>query len=385
MPKLFMVILVCLTMAVSSLGNAVPPTPPPALSQSMDHFYNGHIEDGYRIINGYIRENPEDPMGYFIRGTGGEWEQKLRNLRGKIDKKIIDDYQAANQLAFQAYSRDPHNVDTLIALGNSYMRLGKKWGDVGKWMRAALISKKSHKHLQKAIEQDPERWDAYFSLGAFHYFAANLPGGAKPFASLLGIKGDRQQGIKEITSGATHPNLLQADAIYLLKYVYRKEDAYDRVFTLLQDLHRRYPDNAEIAYEIAVTYGDLKQPKKGIDYLTAFLNTCDIAERTNATCHDRYRFLSLELMGNFHRDLGNTQAALVAYQQSASITAYPSESNYARLLYRLAETYETLGKTDPAKQTYTDILALKNKDTKPWRTKAQDRLNALTPPTTTTL
>ena len=90
-------------------------------------------------------------------------------------------------------------------------------------------------------------------------------------------------------------------------------------------------------------------------------------------------------MGNFHRDLGNTQAALVAYQQSASITAYPSESNYARLLYRLAETYETLGKTDPAKQTYTDILALKNKDTKPWRTKAQDRLNALTPPTTTTL
>lgn len=346
---------------------AAPPAAPEELQLGLEAAYHAQFDQAYPMLERYITAHPQDPNAYIVRGTVREWEQKLKNW--KDENQIIDDFERANQLAFQAYDRDPKNTDYLVNLGHSYLRLGKKWADEGKYWRAALISKKCRKHLEEAIHQDKERWDAYMPLGAFRYIAANLPSGAKPFASLLGITGNRAQGIEEVTLAATHDHLYQQDAIYLLKYIQRKEGNHAKARQLLEDLHGRYPENAEIAYDLAVAYRDTGQYQKTVDYLSDFIKTC----------HDRYCYLAYALMGQVLALDHRVSDATGAYEQAVGLTqrAKPSAAEIARTHSELGTLYQQQGNTAQARVQYETVLAQSGKGVKKWQEEARKRLAAL--------
>lgn len=369
-------LLLFLSMPIPAFADAPPP--PSELSAAMEAIYQGHFREAYAQVDKYIAANPRDPNGYMVRGNAREWEQKLRNLHGSLDDEIIDDFQKANQLAFQAYDRNPDNVDNIINLGNSYMRLGKKWADVGKFLRAALISKKCYYHIKDALKVDPKRWDAYMSFGAFNYFVANLPSGVKPFASIIGLKGNRQEGIRDIKLAAENPNLYQPDAQYLLKYVYRKEADLQNVAQILQQLHKKYPDNAEISYDIAVSYRERHQDAQALSYLKSFAAACTVAEQKNQTCHNRYRFVAYQMMGNIYKEKKDFTNAISAYKTAAAIIKdSPGISDAARLRYSLGESYEGKNDTVNAIATYREVSQMKDKDAKPWKENAEKKLTEL--------
>lgn len=367
-----------LSMLLALLGAprlyAAAPPIPPELKQGLEAAYAAQLPEAYAAVNRFVLAHPDDPQGYIVRGTVGEWEQKLRNKK-ELAGTIIDDFEKAKQLAFRAFDRDPHNVDALVNLGNSYLRLGKKWGDEGKWWRAALISKKCRRHLEKAVLIDKERWDAYLSLGAFRYVAANLPAPAKPFASLLGIQGDRAQGIREVKRAVENPNLYQLDATYLLKYIYRKEARYGEVVTLLEQFSKNFPNNPEIRYDLAIAYRDAKQPERALGQVEA-LRDCSRKEMHTA-CHERYEYLSDALAGDLCRSVGKADAAIAAYERVLRLPVYSKPERYAEIEYHLGMLYERKKNDARATELYHEILTLSGKNLKPWHDKANARLTLL--------
>ncbi len=348
------------------------------LSRALSAAYGNDFVTAYAAVGRYLEENPDDPEAYLVRGTIGEWEQKLRNLKGDSDRKIMADFERAENLAFHQYDRDPKNLDRATVLGNSYVRLGKKKADEGKWMGAALTVRKSRQHLEKVLEKNPERWDAYLSIGAFHYFAANLPSGAKPFASILGIKGDRVQGTREIARAAENPNLYQIDARYLLQYVYRKERDFAKVLSILQPLAVEFPKNPQIRYEVGIALKDLKKFPEAKTHFKTFIADCERAEKESATCDARYRFLGWRALGQILRAENTTDPAISAYESALALSSHaPSQKDYAQTLFESGMLYETAGKADKAKAAYQTVLGISDKSAKTWREKAAVRLATL--------
>lgn len=374
--------LVALLILLSSTSSPAQADTPAALTEATEAIYHGKIDQAYTLVNGYIQANPGDPRGYLVRGNITEWEQKLRNLKGNTTERIIADFEKAYNLSFQAYTRNETDIDINVNLGNSYMRLGKKWGDTGKWMRAALITRKALKHLEFAVEKNPARYDAYLTLGAIRYFTANLPSGARAVASFIGVTGDRAQGIKDITTAAQNANLYQQDARFLLKYVYRKEKRFDQVLTLLKDMHARYPENVEIDLDIGETYHELKRDTEAVTYLTAFTKTCEARETQNKSCHDRFRFTAWKVIGEITLQAKTFDQSIVAFQNAKTLIASggPSKKEAASVIYHLAEAYEGVHQTNEAIQNYDAVVALgaESKSLQTWVARATTKRKALT-------
>lgn len=248
----------------------------PVLKKASDLTYNAHFSEAEVLLNDYIAANSLDPWGYILRGTNTDWKQKIQNLHGKLDNQVLNDYKAANDHAFQQWDRDQDNIDKKITLGNSYLYVSKKWLDMGKKTRAGLILKKCQRHMNEAIKQDPNRFDAYLAVGLFNFYAANLPSGLQFFASLLGISGNETKGLNMMNKAATEPNVLQNDALFMLSYAYgHTKKNYPLSQNYLRQLIARYPENPYFMMmrgENSLKMGAYEQTRKDMDTLLNFCN-----------------------------------------------------------------------------------------------------------------
>ncbi len=248
----------------------------PVLKKASDFTYNAHFSEAEALLNDYIAANPLDPWGYILRGTNTDWKQKIQNLHGKLDNQVLDDYKIANDHAFQQWDRDQDNIDKKITLGNSYLYVSKKWLDMGRKTRAGLILKKCQRHMDEAIKQDPNRFDAYLAVGLFNFYAANLPSGLQFFASLLGISGNETKGLNMMNKAATEPNVLQNDALFMLSYAYgHTKQNYPLSQNYLRQLIMRYPDNSYfmmVRGENSFKMGAYEQTRKDMGTLLNFCN-----------------------------------------------------------------------------------------------------------------
>ncbi|MDE2489427.1 MAG: hypothetical protein KGM24_01175, partial [Elusimicrobia bacterium] len=115
-----------------------------------------------------------------------------------------------------------------------------------RFVRALPSASASLKELKLALAADPSLADARLGLGMYHYFAARMPPAAKPFAHLLvGERGDRELGLRELWSVADSTGAARMEARAVLSMILSKDDEADwaRADALLAELMRRYPRN----------------------------------------------------------------------------------------------------------------------------------------------
>ena len=102
------------------------------------------------------------------------------------------------------------------------------------------------KHLKKALALDPALSDALLGMGMYHYFAARMPAGAKPFAYLLiGEGADRKLGLAELRRVAESTGTARMEARSVLAVILSKDDEADWAGAekLLAEISTRYPHN----------------------------------------------------------------------------------------------------------------------------------------------
>ena len=114
------------------------------------------------------------------------------------------------------------------------------------FLRALPDGSAAVKHLKKALALDPTLSDARLGMGMFHYFAARMPSGAKPFAYLLiGEGADRKLGLSELWSVAETTGIARMEARSVLAVILSKDEEADweGAEKLLAELTARYPHN----------------------------------------------------------------------------------------------------------------------------------------------
>jgi tetratricopeptide (TPR) repeat protein len=96
--------------------------------------------------------------------------------------------------------------------------------------------------------------DARLVEGLHDYIIGSLPWTWRTLGFLMGIHGDKQEGIRIVQDVAAHGNDNRVDAEIFLGALYRRENQTRKAVPLVQDLIRRFPRNYLLRFELSQMY-----------------------------------------------------------------------------------------------------------------------------------
>lgn len=184
-------------------------------------------------------------------------DRLLNGIEGEPDPKLRDAFLRANRRALdlarrrlQANARD---VDALYVLTISTGMQSNYTGLIEKHHLESLkMTREAGSYARKLLEVKPDTSDVYVALGATNYIVGCLPTYKKVFLFFGGIRGNRQEGMKQLSLAAKDGHFLRPYAKILLALAALREKQPNLARTHLQDLAKEFPQNPLFAEELAL-------------------------------------------------------------------------------------------------------------------------------------
>jgi hypothetical protein len=234
-----------LALLLAAPAAAAPPEMERELAGVVDLFYDMQFDKARAGAEALIARHPKHPAGAFYLGVSSYQRWIAEGMRS------ADTYRAFEKDNAAAVSAAEALMETSPAEAHYYLgaALGfRARANVAQknFFRALPQGASSIKHLKKALSLDPALSDAKLGMGMFHYFAARMPSGARPFAyMIIGESADRKLGLSELWSVAESTGIARMEARSVLAVILSKDDEADWAGAekLLAELSGRYPHN----------------------------------------------------------------------------------------------------------------------------------------------
>jgi tetratricopeptide (TPR) repeat protein len=254
---------------------------------------------------------------------------------------------------------NPNEVDALYARGVSrglfatYTALVERaWFSS---LRNAVGARHDH---ERVLELAPEDVQAKLIVGAHNYVIGSLPWGAKVAASVVGLSGHKDKGLRYLQDCAAGNGETSIDAKIVLVLFLRREHRYDEALNIARELIARYPRDVLIALE----EGNLLRAAGREPEAEGVYRKIWQAGREGKYPGLHYEIASLSL-GDLLRGKKDYPGAAAAYEQVPQVpNADPEVLQKANL--GAGEMYDLLQKRDLALDKYQAVVAL-NSSTPP--------------------
>jgi hypothetical protein len=253
--------------------SAQPQNVDSVLDQSYNAMYNLKFDEAVRLAESAKRLANDDPVPWMAQGCAALFREfdRLRILRSELfaaDDKFIDgpamtwDAQGrkdfdnalagAEKLALDRLKQDKYDPRALFALT---LVNGLRADD------AALIAKKKFSALsytktatgyaERLLARSPDYYDAYIATGLGKYIIGGKAAPVRWMLRLGGLKGDQEQGVKELKLVADHGRYLAPFARILLAFDDMRHKNRGEARKKLEWLREHFPNNPLFAQEIA--------------------------------------------------------------------------------------------------------------------------------------
>lgn len=121
----------------------------------------------------------------------------------------------------------------------------------GQDLRALRFSSKGNEWARKLLAVAPECYGAYVATGMEKYLVGLKPAPVRWMLRLGGVKGDRDQGLRELELAAVRGRYLAPFARILLAIAHLRKHELPQAIGLLSELHQEFPHNPLFAKEMA--------------------------------------------------------------------------------------------------------------------------------------
>lgn len=206
--------------------------------------YNLRYRPALEVWDEIIRQYPDHPAGYLYRASL-LWWQALADRRNEILKRRFDaSIRTATEKGKALLRQSPDDKIALAYLAKAYALAARFDATVsGGFLAAVRNGMTAHKHAQAAHRLDPEFPDPLVELGGYDYYAAALPAVIKPFAWLIGARGNKSRGIGQLLRAAQEGPSVRTEAKIVLLSVYYSEERWEDYERTLESLMKEYPLN----------------------------------------------------------------------------------------------------------------------------------------------
>jgi Tetratricopeptide repeat/Tetratrico peptide repeat len=190
--------------------------------------------------------------------AGGTKSKEGDPIEAGVDKAFRDHIAQAKTKAQKLVDRAPNDPDALYFLGAVYGVLAGYEASAGRNFMSALRNGSRCRELhQRAVKLRPDAYDAYLSIGLYNYVVGSLPGFVRFLVGVIGVRGNKEQGVRELRMAAEKGLYNQDDASVMLLAVYQREGKPQEALPLLEKLIAKYPRNYLVRLEMASTLNRL--------------------------------------------------------------------------------------------------------------------------------
>ena len=197
-----------------------------------------------------IRMAPEDPAGYFF--LAALYHAQMIDYESDFrEKELYENVKIAKKLARQRIKENKKDAWAHVILGNSYGVKAVYNATKGEWWSGLNEGLSAKSALKKAIQLDPELYDAYVGLGSYHYWASVK---TRALWWLPFIGDHRQRGISQTKLAHEKSIFSSAAAASGLIWMYISEKQYDQAISLAQEMQSEYPAGKSFLWPLAQAY-----------------------------------------------------------------------------------------------------------------------------------
>jgi tetratricopeptide (TPR) repeat protein len=255
-------------------------------------------------------------------------------------------------LAAARLKRNPKDTAAMYASGIAYgLRSNYYWVVKKAWRDSLSDATAARKLHNRITELEPDNVDARLVQGLHDYIVGSLPWTYKMVGFLVGIRGDKEKGIRTVQEVAKTGRLNRVDAEVFLCALYRRENRSRLAVPLVEDLIRRYPRNYLLRMELAQMYSQSGDGTRGLQTLE------DVArlKRSHAAGYDRvpwekiyYQEGSIQFWYNdLDRSLENLKKVAAAGEEvdlNTGVQAYLRMGQIYDMKHRRADAVEAYKK-----------------------------------------
>jgi len=219
------------------------PTYEEQLETGVDAFYRTDWEKATEIFDQLKDRSPEDPRAYFFESMMPFWEYFFIHQDKELATQFLEQSERAVHYSEERLQESPndttmvlllsglHGYRSLVAAGEKEYRIAMQSGISG------------FRYTRKLLSLDSERPDAQIGRGMFYYMVGSVPREVRWVTNAAGIRGDIEEGFKELKKAAESDSEVSNDAKMILMYLYEKEERYDEAIVYADKLIDRFPEN----------------------------------------------------------------------------------------------------------------------------------------------
>ena len=215
-----------------------------SLRNGLTHLYDYHLTQAERVFSQMVSRFPDRPIGYVHMAEIFWWKALVtkRDKRLAQSFKRYTDYSLAKGKAI--LEKDSTDFYALLYVAEAYSNLSRFKATITRsYFGSVLAGLKGRRYNERAAELRPNYVDCLIGIGAFNYFSGALPSVIKPFAFLIGARGDREEGIRQLELAAQKGEYGQFEARLVLLGVCFNERRFNDYIKMLFNMIDRHPSN----------------------------------------------------------------------------------------------------------------------------------------------
>jgi len=279
------------------------------------------FDQGIAEFKKVIELYPDEPAGYFFAGA---------SLQGLIDDYRNETYNAeCEKYLSLAIKKGNAKVDENPNLALEHFYLGGALGYRGiyrsfrgNWWGAFMDGGKAYSHLKEALQLDPQLYDAYYGVGAYHYWKSAK---SKLFWWLPFFGDERKKGIQETMIAIQKGKYANTEAAMSLLRIYLEEKDYPAVLKWSEEVKKINPDNPFRLWMIAYAYIGLKNWDEAQNTFLYLLNVLKSSPYYDPAGEYECRYWLA--FTNFN--LGNFQSAQQELNRAIQLEPEVKDNDYA--------------------------------------------------------
>ena len=350
------------------------------IQQGVRAIYNLEHDRAVEIYQAMIDESPDDPAGYTYlaktywlqelvtkqelsidRFAASDFFAETVKYEPQVDPRAEQRFRQANDLAIakgrERLKTQPNDRTTLFLLGQAYQNLASFEASLKRsWWASFRAGSKTFRDHSELLRRDPSFYDTYLSTGVFHYVVGRLGWNVKWLAFMLGYRGSREEGKRELRICTEKAQLVNDDARVILTLIYTREKDFQAAFDELSVLLKRYPKN----YLVHLDMGGIAMLMDRTDAAVTVYR--DILRKVEDS-ENSYDRLEPAIV---HNRLGVVFRVREEFEHSASwfrkSLDEASTSTLSRVVAHLemGKTYDRMGSRQQAIRHYESVLELED-------------------------
>ena len=235
------------------------------LREGLQLLYRYDLDQAERVFTRMVEDYPDRPIGYAHLG-GIFWWKALLDKRNKQLARTFEKYTTQAIDKGQALvEKDAGDFYAWLYVAAAYANRSRfKVTITRSYLGAMLAGLKGRSYNARAAALRPDHVDCLMGIGGFNYFSGALPAVIKPFAFLIGARGDRELGLRQLETVAQKGEYGQTAAKLILLGVYYNERRYDDYSGLLFRMIEQFPPNPVFYMWLSNAFVQRKRVDEGV-------------------------------------------------------------------------------------------------------------------------